>query len=288
MALDIFNKVPEVYRSSRDFRVFLNLLDLTLDDIKYDIDNWLTLYSPMKCPVKFLPYLADMIGYKYNTQLSVTENRIIMTRFVQMIKNKGSDVGIRMAAALSLNAQLASDPESKEYQEAVNQLQYLETYFDKEKGEIIIYYPKELKKVRDLLHYVRPVGTTIRYVPSVMPDTSGVNTGIYTDVSHVVNTYDPEKSSKINHANIGVSPISPSVPKYYYNVSFKLNDSPEIISLAYSAAGESSNTAIEAIDAAHAKAQVKKRYKGSKVQFISCERSKDSNGKAIFVQDLET
>ena len=70
MILDLNNLVPEVYRSSRDIKVFLRLLEYVMSSTKYDIDNWLDLYNPLKCPVKFLSYLADLIGYKYNTQLS--------------------------------------------------------------------------------------------------------------------------------------------------------------------------------------------------------------------------
>ena len=79
--------VPEIYKESRDFRVFLKLLDIIINSSKYDIDNWTILYDPLLCPDRFLPLLADIIGYRYDNDLSVTENRIIMHEFNSMIKN---------------------------------------------------------------------------------------------------------------------------------------------------------------------------------------------------------
>lgn len=162
--------VPEIYRDSRDFKVFLKLLDIVINSQKYDIDNWTTLYDPLLCIDKFLPLLSDIIGYRYDNTLSVTENRIIMNEFNSMIKNKGSEIGLKIATALSMNAQLASDPESKEYIHAVNQLQFLELYYDYETGIISICYPSDLKKIRDLFKYVRPVGSFIELINAEFPE----------------------------------------------------------------------------------------------------------------------
>lgn len=272
MLLDLNDYTPEVYKSSRDFKVFLRLLEYVVSSTKYDIDNWLDLYNPLKCPIKFLAYLADLIGYKYNTSLSVAENRIIMSKFVEMLKNKGSDVGIRMAAALSLNAQLASDPGSQEYQEAVNLLQQLETYYDKDTGEIIIYYPKDLAKVRDLLYYVRPVGSFIRYVPAVMSKPPGNNMGIYTAVDVSSHPYDDEKSNKINHAQVGLSKVSSHVPltKYIAELTVKrLDTNGDIIDITNVV-----DDSIDAMDRNHAISLLKKKYKGYKIVINSCKRKK--------------
>lgn len=164
--------VPEIYRESRDFRVFLKLLDMIVNVQKYDIDNWTTLYDPMRCPEKFLPLLADMIGYRYDTGLSTMENRVIMSEFNSILKNKGSEVGLRLAAALSMNAQLANDPSSPEYIRAVSQLQFLEMFYDYETGIIRIYYPSDLKKIRDIFKYVRPVGSFIELIKTEFPEPS--------------------------------------------------------------------------------------------------------------------
>ena len=137
---------------------------------EYDIDNWTTLYDPLQCPENFLPLLADFIGYRYDTSLSVTENRVIMSEFNTMIKNKGSEIGLRLAAALSMNAQLASDPMSKEYIRAVSQLQFLELFYDYDTGIIRIYYPRDLTKIRDIFKYVRPVGSFIELILTEFPE----------------------------------------------------------------------------------------------------------------------
>lgn len=162
--------VPEIYRDSRDFRVFLKLIDIIINSSKYDIDNWTTLYDPKLCKDQFLPLLADLIGYRYDNSLSVMENRIIMSEFNSMIKNKGSEIGLKIAAALSMNAQLASDPTSEEYIRAVSQLQFLELFYDYETGVIRIYYPHDLKKIRDLFKYVRPVGSFLEFILTEFPE----------------------------------------------------------------------------------------------------------------------
>lgn len=272
MLLDLNDLTPEVYRSSRDFKVFLRLLEYVLSSVKYDIDNWLDLYDPIKCPARFLEYLADLIGYKYNTTISVAENRIIMSKFVEMLKNKGSDIGIRMAAALSLNAQLASDPTSAEYQEAVNLLQQLETYYDKDTGVITIYYPKDLAKVRDLLYYVRPVGSFIKYVPAVMSEPPGNNMGVYTSVDTVTHPYDSEKSNKINHAQVGLSRVSSHIPLFNYLATYTIQE----IDSEGNIINETTftNESVEAIDRNHAISLLKKKYKGYKLSVSSCKRVK--------------
>lgn len=162
--------VPEIYRDSRDFRVFLKLFSLIVDVQKHDIDNWTTLYDPMLCPDEFLPLLSDFIGYRYDSSLSVTENRVIMSEFNTVIKNKGSEIGLRLAAALSMNAQLASDPDSDEYIRAVSQLQFLELFYNPETGVIQIFYPRDLTKIRDIFKYVRPVGSFLELVLTEFPE----------------------------------------------------------------------------------------------------------------------
>ena len=274
MILDLNEMAPDVYKNSRDFKVFLRLLEYIVSSTKYDIDTWLDLYTPMKCPLRFLPLLADLIGYNYNTSLSIDENRIIMSKFVEMIKNKGSDIGIRMAAALSLNAQLASDPASKEYQEAVSLLQQLETYFDKATGIITIYYPKDLNKVRDLLYYVRPVGSFIKYVPSVMSEPPGNNMGIYTSVDTVSHPYDDLKSNKINHAQIGLSKVSSHVPMFDYSATFIIRTLNEDKVIDFEETIE--NYSIKAMDRNHAISLIKKHYKAYNVTIVSCRRTKTS------------
>ena len=215
--VDIKSLVPEVYRESRDFKVFLRLIDYIINPIKYDIDNWLDLYDPMACPVSFLPLLADLLGYTYNNSISAKENRIIMSKFVEMVKNKGSEIGIRLAAALSLNAQLASDPNSKEYQQAVDQMQYLEVYFDKENAEIVIYYPNSLKKIRDLLYYVRPVGTTVRFVATMFTNPAN-DVGITARVDYTKLHYD-NKDQDINKSEVGLTQISDYIKESAVNTN---------------------------------------------------------------------
>lgn len=200
--------VPEIYKDSRDFRVFLKLIDIIVNPIKYDIDNWTTLYDPLLCPDNFLPLLADLIGYRYDNNLSVLENRIIMHEFNSMIKNKGSEIGLKIAATLSMNAQLASDPSSKEYIHAVNQLQFLEIWYDYDSAVISIYYPHDLNKIRDLFKYVRPVGSFMRLINTEFPKPES-DIAITTNASFTKRRFtdDDFDDNHINKLNINLSQI---------------------------------------------------------------------------------
>jgi phage tail-like protein len=104
MIFDTKQYVPLIYRSSRDFEALCRLLDMILTSTKYEIDTLINLYIPAKCPEDFLPLLAEHLGYKYNYNDKVIENRIIIDNFHKMIRNKGSETGIKLACALSLNS----------------------------------------------------------------------------------------------------------------------------------------------------------------------------------------
>lgn len=171
MLFDSKNYVPLIYRSSRDFEAILKLLDTLLTTNKYEIDTLINLYVPEDCYEDFLPLLAEHIGYKYNYDDKVSENRIIIANFPKMIRNRGSVTGIKLAAALSLNSIENNFDE-------IQDLSQLDVFFDYDKGFIIVLYPRENTKVRNLLDWVRPVGM---YCAEFSADTANVTSELNVD-----------------------------------------------------------------------------------------------------------
>lgn len=149
--------VPEVYSDSRDYRVFLHMVEILATVIKYNADHYPDLYDPADCPDNLLPYLAGMVGYEYDYGLPINDNRIIIKYFPYLIRNRGSEIGIKLAMALSLNINTDIDDYIR--------LDDLDVDYNYEKGIITIYYPKGAEIRKYLLEVVRPVGMTLELVP---------------------------------------------------------------------------------------------------------------------------
>ena len=190
------NFVPQVYKNSRDFKALLTLLDIVLNLSKYEIDNIKDLYDPMKCPVQLLPYLAEMVGYKYNNKDSVRENRIIIANFAKLIHYRGSETGIKLAAALSLN--------SAGKEEEIQDLSFLQVIYNRENATIQIFYPREHTKVRNLIDYVRPVGMSTSLI-GAMGLYATEQVGVTTDVDIKVRPFEKGKNNVDNA--VGVSEV---------------------------------------------------------------------------------
>lgn len=94
--------VPEIYRSSEDFRFFLDWFGTCLEKMKYDHESFLDLYDPLRCPDDLLWCLADTMGFKYDDRMPVSYNRLILVYFMSMIRLKGSQDGIMLAAEVNL------------------------------------------------------------------------------------------------------------------------------------------------------------------------------------------
>ena len=151
--------IPNVYKS-RDYQALLALLDIVINTTKFEIDNLLDLYDSDVCPSEELPYLANFIGYIYNYTDTIQENRNIIKNFIAMIRNRGSETGITLAAALSL-----SGSDNKDF---ISDLAHLNIMMHYDTGLIEILYPREKTKVRNLLDWVRPVGMYIDLTPGTI------------------------------------------------------------------------------------------------------------------------
>lgn len=94
--------VPEIYKSSADFRFFLKWFETCLTKIKDQTENFLDLYDPLRCPESLLWCLGDTIGYKYDDRLPVAFNRLVILYFMSMIRLKGCKDGVTLAAEINL------------------------------------------------------------------------------------------------------------------------------------------------------------------------------------------
>lgn len=152
--------VPKIYSRSRDYQAILKILDLLICVIKSDTDNFVSLLDPMKCPSRMLPLLASYVGYKYDNKESYATNRLIIKYYPLLIRNRGSEIGIKLATALSVNA--AGEFDDIEMLSLFH-IQYVE---EEGKIEIYIYYPNYLSKIRDLIEVVRPAGVRCELIPA--------------------------------------------------------------------------------------------------------------------------
>lgn len=96
--------VPEIYKSSSDFRFFMRWFELALNQLKYDTENFLDLYDPLRCKSDLLWMLAWTMGFKYDDRkgLTVAYNRLVLLYFMSMIRLKGSKDGVTLAAEVNL------------------------------------------------------------------------------------------------------------------------------------------------------------------------------------------
>lgn len=212
--------VPDVYLDSRDFKVFLKLLEMIKSTTSYDLNNWIKLYSPTKCPAEFLNLIADFVGYEYNTNISIAESRIIISNFVNLLKNRGSKLGFEQAISIVLNAQLMSDVENEDFKDAVNQLGFLEIYFNYDTGKTQLFFPKRINYNEEIFNYIRPIGTYIELITTEMPEPESdvaVGTNIETNIRknfkpYVVKDYnghviDSDRTYGVNSSLVNLSQL---------------------------------------------------------------------------------
>lgn len=168
--------VPEVYKSSSDFRTFLKWFETALDRVKYDTENLPDLYDPLRCKTSLLWLLGDTMGFKYDDRLCAAFNRLVMMYFMSMIRHKGSKDGVTLAAEVNL-AQFSinkaasegylhddgtrTEPNDILYERLedtsipVNSV-YVTPHTDK--GYIDVVYFSSEKPVDACIEYVRPIG----------------------------------------------------------------------------------------------------------------------------------
>ena len=156
--------IPEVYKESADFRMFIDWFSLALSRIKYDSENMINLYDPLKCPSELLWMLGDTMGYKFDNRLPIAFNRLVLLYFMSMIYNRGSRTGMMIAAELNV-AQFNINAYGAENEELFDRLEdtsipvnsvYLASV--PEDGYIDVVYLATDKPIDSCIEYVRPIG----------------------------------------------------------------------------------------------------------------------------------
>lgn len=185
------NYVPYVYKQSRDYQALCKILDLIINATKVDIDTFVNLLSPEKCPDHMLPLLADYVGYEYDNKESYDTNRLIIKYFPYLIHNRGSELGVKLATALTVNAAGGIDD--------LMSLENFKVEYSKKDGKIIIYiyYPNYLSKIKDLIEVVRPAGVRCELVPAA-PISSSENIDLEDKLSVNIDEYEGTDRYKIS------------------------------------------------------------------------------------------
>ena len=96
--------LPEVYTNSEDFRFFCKWFATALEQVKYDTENMVDLYDPLRCPADLIWALADTMGYTYDDRLNlpISFNRLVLLNFMEMIYKRGSQDGVTLSAEVNL------------------------------------------------------------------------------------------------------------------------------------------------------------------------------------------
>lgn len=156
--------LPEIYKSSMDFRFFIRWAELALLRIQEDTENFIDLYDPLRCPADLLWLLADTMGFKLDKRLTHAGNRFILLYFMDMIRRKGSRDGVTLAAEANL-AQLNIKQYSEESEILENRLEdtalpvnavYVESHPGE--GYIDVVYFSDTIPDDACIEYVRPLG----------------------------------------------------------------------------------------------------------------------------------
>lgn len=195
------NYIPWVLRSSRDMQAFCKIFDLLINHFKTNADYWVSLIDFDECPDHLLPLLASYVGYKYDYEESYSTNRLIIKHYPQMIHNRGSEIGISLATALSVNALGEIDKI-----EALSMF-HIEYVSKDSKIKIYIYFPSNLSKIRDLIEVVRPAGCGIELVPAdIIQTIDGIKIHSYAVANKYA--YDLTRYSVGNDDRIGFAEVT--------------------------------------------------------------------------------
>lgn len=102
--------VPDVYtRKSRDFQLLCNVFDCVNNGVKYDIDSIVDILNTKQCNERLLPLLQTKLGFFSNKHFTASQLRAVLMSFKQIVKDKGSEIGIREAIEVFLKICNASN-----------------------------------------------------------------------------------------------------------------------------------------------------------------------------------
>ena len=141
--------VPQVYADqSRDFQLFLRVLDCVQNGVKFDIDSMVNILDPSKVSNRLLPLLAERVGFFPRRELNSNMLRYIISAFPYLIKYKGSKKGIEEAIAVVLKA------------DNIYANWNVSIYNSQHSIEITIDKDYDYQALNELLEYIIPTGYT--------------------------------------------------------------------------------------------------------------------------------
>lgn len=176
--------VPNIYKTSQDFRFLLNWFIECIDKIRYDTENFTDLLDPMRCPSKLLWMLADTMGFKYDDRVYPAVNRLILLYFMSMIRNRGSRDGMILAAETNLAQFIVNSAVEQDREDSGLSHSILENRLDNtsipvnsvyvnahvEEGYIDVVYFSDRVPIDTCIEYVRPVGMYVSQSAGVKYD----------------------------------------------------------------------------------------------------------------------
>ena len=166
--IDMRKFVPEYFGNNREFQVFLRAVNLAFSVIKSDTDNFIpNLLNPLKCKARLLPLLSNYVGWDYNPRERVVTNRWITKLYPLLVRNRGNELGLTLAIAMSVC--LLGDPEDITFEKTFSM--EMDTSVDKygrkmERLKIYMYIQSYLPILKDLIEVVRPAGVMVEFIPA--------------------------------------------------------------------------------------------------------------------------
>lgn len=194
------NFLPWVVRQSRDMQAICKILDLLINSFKTNSDYWVSLVDFDSCPDRLLPLLASYVGYKYDYTESYDTNRLIIKHYPNMIRNRGSEIGLSLATALSVNALGEIDKV-----EALSMF-HIDYKQSDTSIKIYIFFPSNLSKIRDLIEVVRPAGCGLELIPAdIIQTIDGIQIHSYeygTKYPYDITRYSVDEKSKVGFGEV--------------------------------------------------------------------------------------
>lgn len=98
------NNIPQPYVSeSRDFQVFMRVLDFVQNSVKFDIDSMTSIIDTDAIPGAYVDRLKSKVGFFTNNIYSDDTLRKVMSAFPHIVRYKGSEEGIVRCVNTFLN-----------------------------------------------------------------------------------------------------------------------------------------------------------------------------------------
>jgi len=152
--------------NGNDLHNFVTMYGEVLDLVKGKIDNLPNLVDISSCPDNFLPYLGNLVGYRYNRQSDAAMQRIEIERAISIYQKKGTEGSI-------ISAILPYDTGVKIYYPQFNMFTYSVSAYDGNDAYQSGFYRSgifeiqtnyyDMSVIRSLVEQNRPAGKLAYY-----------------------------------------------------------------------------------------------------------------------------